>query len=170
MWGICMIATWILTTCIFLSHMKNIDMKSVTYWYQLFTRCEKRYQFIDLKFTKCKKLRLKIALQQRTLCSPGWILVIIIKTLTGTHRWNFPQPTQFKQPRHVARRGKTVIQNLWFTQLIYILYCTVVTFSILWDLYYYEKHFEMIKYLPSAPEKSFFRPSSNLLSSTASEY
>ena len=170
MWGICMIVTWILTTCIFLSHMKNISMKSVTYWYQLFTRCENWYQFIGLKFTKCKKLRLKIALQQRTLCSPGWILVIIIKTLTGTPRWNFPQPTQFKQPRHVARRGKTVIRNLWFTQLIYMLYCTVVTFSILWDVYYYKNALKWLNTYLLSQKKSFFRPSSNLLSSTASEY
>ena len=30
-WGICMVATWNLTTCVFLSHVRNIGVKSVTY-------------------------------------------------------------------------------------------------------------------------------------------
>ena len=32
-----MIAKCNLTTCVFLSHVRNIGMKSVTYWYQFFT-------------------------------------------------------------------------------------------------------------------------------------
>ena len=38
-WGICMVATWNLPTCVFLSHVSNIGIKSVTYCYQFFTCC-----------------------------------------------------------------------------------------------------------------------------------
>ena len=55
MWWICMIATWNLTTCVFLSHVRNIDMKSVTYWYQFFTRCEDLVPILHgVKFTECE--------------------------------------------------------------------------------------------------------------------
>ena len=30
----------LLTTWVFLSHVRNVDMNSVTYWYQIVTRCE----------------------------------------------------------------------------------------------------------------------------------
>ena len=54
-WGICMIATWNFTTCVFLSHVRNIGMKSVTYWYQFFTRCEELVPILHgVKFTKCE--------------------------------------------------------------------------------------------------------------------
>ena len=38
-WGICMVATWNLPTCVFLSHVSNIGIKSVTYCCQFFTCC-----------------------------------------------------------------------------------------------------------------------------------
>ena len=53
MGGIRMIATWNLTTYVFLSHVRNIGMKSVTYWYQFFTRCEELVPILHgVKFTK----------------------------------------------------------------------------------------------------------------------
>ena len=55
MWWICMIATWNLNTCVFLSHVRNIGMKFVTYLYQFFTRCEELAPiFQGVKFTKCE--------------------------------------------------------------------------------------------------------------------
>ena len=42
-------------TCAFLSHMRDIGMKSVTYWYQFFTRSEELVPILHgVKFTKCE--------------------------------------------------------------------------------------------------------------------
>ena len=44
-----------IATCIFLPHVRNIGMKSVTYWYQFFTRCEELVPILHgVKFTKCE--------------------------------------------------------------------------------------------------------------------
>ena len=42
-----------MTTCVFLSHVRKVGMKSVTYWYQLLTRCEELVPTLHgVKFTK----------------------------------------------------------------------------------------------------------------------
>ena len=55
MWRIRMNAIWILRTYVFLTHLWDIGMKSVTYWYQFFTRGEELVPIIHgVKFTKCE--------------------------------------------------------------------------------------------------------------------
>ena len=50
-----MIATRNLTTCVFRSLVRNIGTKSVTYWYQFFTRSEELVPILHgVKFTKCE--------------------------------------------------------------------------------------------------------------------
>ena len=59
MWRIRLDGIWNLTTYVFLSHVRDIGMKSVTYWYQFFTRCEElvpilhgvQWNWRSMKFT-----------------------------------------------------------------------------------------------------------------------
>ena len=55
MWRIRMNAICFLRTCVILTHLWDIGMKSVTYWYQFFTAREELVPILhDVKFTKCE--------------------------------------------------------------------------------------------------------------------
>ena len=44
-----------LTTCVFLSHVRKVGMKSLTHWYQFFMRCEEMVPTLHgVKFKKCE--------------------------------------------------------------------------------------------------------------------
>ena len=54
-WRILISVLWNLTAYVFLSYVRDIGLKFVTYWYQLFTRCEELVPILHgVKSTKCE--------------------------------------------------------------------------------------------------------------------